>query len=84
MQHCIELNPLDGSNATVCTDPTMGFIAMHDNETLKHFHIKTGCIKNLNKNHVTEKAVTKLGDELLCQKPGKSHVTAVGFVKGSS
>jgi hypothetical protein len=77
IQLCIELHPLDGPCAIIHTDTAPGFVALVNDELLRHHRISIdiGRIKNPNKNPVAEKAVRELEDELLRQEPGGGQVT---------
>lgn len=53
---CIQMRPLDGPPAEVCTDPAPGFKALTEDRQLKHHRITIDLAyaKNRNKNPVVE------------------------------
>lgn len=77
----VEMHPLDGPNAVIRVDPAPGFVALKNDDVLKHFHIslEIGRVKNVNKNPVAEKAILELEEELLKQEPGGGPLTHLGL-----
>ena len=69
---CLELHPLNGPNAVIRVDPAPGFVALKNDGVLKQSRIslEIGRVKNVNKNPVAEKAISKLRVELLRHQPG--------------
>lgn len=59
---CVEMHPLNGPPAVVCTDPGPRFKALTDDQQLQHHRITIdlGHAKNQNKNPEGERAVQEL------------------------
>ena len=68
---CIELRPLAAPPAVIRTDPALWFNALANHVLLRsrRLSIEIGRVENNNKNHVDERAVQKLENELLRQNP---------------
>ena len=68
---CVEMRPLDGPPAIVCTEPAPVFKALTDDRLPKHHRIAIdlGHAKNQNKNLLAERAVQELENELLQHDP---------------
>ena len=73
----LDLHPLDRPPAVIRVDPAQEFIALRNDEILHRFRISLdiGCMKNINKNPVAEKAIGELEEELLCQVPSETSVS---------
>ena len=74
---CVELVPLNGPLAVVCTDPAPGFTALVDDKLLRYHRIAIEIGRVKNKNLVTEKAIRELEDELLRKDPLGGAVTTL-------
>ena len=74
-------HPLDGPPAVIRVDPAPGFMALRNDETLKSLRLslEIGCVKNLNKNPVAERAILELEEELLKQEPTGGPVSQLGL-----
>ena len=68
---CVQMHPLDGLSAFICTDPASGFKALTEDLLQKHHRItiEIGNAKNCNKNPIAERAVQEVENELLRHDP---------------
>ncbi len=75
------LQPRDGPQAVIRVDTAPGFVLLRNSNALQHLGVsnEVGCVKNINKNPVAEKAVLELEEELLGKEPGGGPVSELGL-----
>ena len=78
---CSSLVAIDGPCASIRVDPAPSFVALQNNDSLKHFNItlEVGRTKNINKNPVAEKAIMELEAEFLRQDLPNSTITPISL-----
>ena len=76
-----ELHLLEGPPTVIRVDPAPSFMALRKDENLKSLRLslEIGCVQNLNKNPVAERAILELEEELLKQEPTGGPVSQLGL-----